>query len=130
MGFFKSDEEKQAEREEKLNKIMASYELEELDDKYKKAINAINAEMSGTGFMELGNMLSFDEKTAARLNTYYLNALIQQNWIIIRELNDLINSLKNANFSTDSRSNNNMETHINEDEILSNLISKLENENK
>lgn len=89
MGFFKSEEEKQAEREAKLNKIMAKYELNDLEDKYKNAVSNINSELAGTNMMELGNMLSFDEKTAARLNTYYINALIQQNWIIIRQLDEI-----------------------------------------
>ena len=89
MGFFKSKEEKQAERESKLNKIMAKYELNDLEDKYKNAVNNINSELAGTNMMELGNMLSFDEKTASRLNTYYINALIQQNWIIIRQLDEI-----------------------------------------
>ena len=131
MGFFKSEEEKQAKREEKLNNIMAKYELNNLDDKYKNAVKNINVELTGTGMMELGNMLSFDEKTAARLNTYYINALIQQNWIIIRQLNDLICSLKSINESSSSSNNNTSAiTSIDEDEILSNLISKLENEKK
>ena len=89
MGLFKSQEQKQAEREEKLNNIMAKYELNDLEDKYKNAVSNINSELAGTGMMELGNMLSFDEKTAARLNTYYMNALIQQNWIIIRQLDEI-----------------------------------------
>ena len=74
MGLFKSEQEKQAERED------------------RNSVIDINNELSGTSAMELGNMLSFDEKTAARLNTYYLNALIKQNWIIIRLLDELNNS--------------------------------------
>lgn len=93
MGFFKSEEEKQAQLIAKLNQIMAKYELSELDDKYKNAVSNINLELSGTGAMEFGNMLSFDEKTAARLNTYYMNALIQQNWIIIRQLDEISKKL-------------------------------------
>lgn len=62
MGFFKSEEEKQAEREEKLNKIMSKYELNDLEDKYKNTVKSINAELSGTGMMEFGNMFSFDKK--------------------------------------------------------------------
>lgn len=89
MGLFKSAEEKENERKQKLNKIMAKYELNELEDKYKNAVSNINSELAGTGMMELGNMFSFDEKTAGRLNTYYMNALIQQNWIIIRQLDEL-----------------------------------------
>lgn len=94
MGLFKTAEEKEAAKNEKLNKVMAKYELNELEDKYKKAVNNINSELAGTGSMELGNMLSFDEKTAARLNTYYTNALIQQNWIIIRQLNEISKKLE------------------------------------
>lgn len=93
MGLFKSEEEKQAKKEEKMHQIMAKYELNELEDKYKNAVKNINSELAGTGAMEFGNMISFDEKTAARLNTYYMNALIQQNWIIIRQLNEINKNL-------------------------------------
>lgn len=93
MGFFKSEEEKQAIKEEKINKMMAQYGLEALDNKYRNAVKDINSELSGTGMMEFGNMLSFDEKAAARLNTYYTNALIKQNWIIIRQLDEISKKL-------------------------------------
>lgn len=93
MGLFKSEEEKQAIKEEKIDKMMKQYGLEDLDNKYRNAVRNINSELSGTGMMELGNMLSFDEKTAARLNTYYTNALIQQNWIIIRQLDEISKKL-------------------------------------
>lgn len=62
MGLFKSEQEKQAEREEKINKIMAKYGLNELSDKYRNSVIDINNELSGTSAMEFGNMLSFDEK--------------------------------------------------------------------
>lgn len=94
MGLFKSEEEKQAIQQEKLNKLMAKYELNELEDKYQNAIKNINIELAGTSAMEFGNILAYDEKTAARLNTYYLNSLIKQNWIIIRQLNDINKKLK------------------------------------
>lgn len=93
MGLFKSEDEKKAEREEKLNNMMAKYELNELEDKYKNAVKNINTELSGAGVMGLGNMLSFDEKTAARINSYYLSSLVQQNWIIIRQLNEISKKL-------------------------------------
>ena len=38
MGFFKSEEEKQAIRDEKMNKIMAKYELSNLSSKYSNAV--------------------------------------------------------------------------------------------
>lgn len=94
MGLFKSEEEKQVTQQEKINKIMAKYELNELEEKYQNSVKNINVELAGTGAMEFGNMLSFDEKTAARLNIYYLNTLIKQNWIIIRQLNDINKNLK------------------------------------
>lgn len=94
MGLFKSEEEKQAIQQEKLNKLMAKYELNELEDKYQNAVKNINIELAGTSAMEFGNILAYDEKTAARLNIYYLNSLIKQNWIIIRQLNDINKKLK------------------------------------
>ncbi len=93
MGLFKTAEEKQQEAIAKLNQMLAKYELNDLDPKYINAVVGINSELSGTGFMEVGNMLSFDEKTAARLNTYYTNALIKQNWIIIRQLDEISKKL-------------------------------------
>lgn len=93
MGLFKSEEEKQQIKDEKLNNIRTKYGLNEIGDKYKNAIDDINTELLNSGSLELSNMLSFDEKLATRMITHYLNILVQQNWIITRQLNDINNKL-------------------------------------
>lgn len=89
MGLFESKEEKQQKREEKINQLLSKYELNNISKEYINAIQNINAELSGTGLIEFGSFLSYSDKDTQRLHSYYLNALIQQNWIIIRQLNEI-----------------------------------------
>ena len=72
---------------------MAKYELNELETKYRNAIVNINSELAGSGLSEFGNLLSPDANTAARIQAQYLNSLVQQNWIIIRQLDEISKKL-------------------------------------
>lgn len=87
MSLFdgKSKEERQAE---KLQKMMHKYHLENIDPKYSDAVKDIQNELLGTGLGELGVKLSMPDITKA-LPIYYLRTLIEQNWIIIRQLDDI-----------------------------------------
>lgn len=85
--MFGNNEDKQ---KEKIEKLMKKYELENLDSKYANAVQNINTELAGNKAMELGNFLAPDQKTTNRLLVSELNALVQQNWIIIRMLDDLL----------------------------------------
>ena len=89
MGLFGSPEEKAAKQEEKLNKMMEKYGLEKLPAEYRDKVKEINTELMGTGMMEAGLKLSMSGKTEEVLQVYYLKAIMEQNWIIIRLLNDL-----------------------------------------
>ena len=93
MGFFKSEEEKQAIRDEKMNKIMAKYELSNLSSKYSNAVKNINSELTGSGLSEFGNLLNPDTNTALKVQIQFLNAIVQQNWIIIRQLDEISKKL-------------------------------------
>lgn len=94
MGLFKSSEEKEQIKEEKAKKIMAKYELSEISEKYYNAVNNINSELAGSGLGELGNLLSPDANTASRIQIQMLNSIMQQNWIIIRQLDELNKKLE------------------------------------
>ena len=93
MGLFKTEEEKQQKKEEKLRKIMQKYELENLSSEYANAIRNINSELAGSGLGEFGNLLAPDEKTSLRIQTQFLNSIVQQNWIMIRQLDEISKKL-------------------------------------
>ena len=94
MGLFKSQEEKQQILEEKTKKVLEKYELTELSNEYINAVKNINSELAGSGLSEFGNLLAPDQNTSLRVQTQFLNAIVQQNWIIIRQLNDINKKLE------------------------------------
>ncbi len=89
MGIFASAEEKEAKKEAKLNAMMAKYGLENLSPEYRDKVKDISLELMGTGLMEAGMALSFNAKSEDALQVYYLRALVEQNWIIIRLLDEI-----------------------------------------
>lgn len=97
MGLFgekKSEEEKQNEL---LEKFMQKYQLEELDGKDLVILKRIAVDLAGNGFFKAGMALSF-AKGEEQAKVTYLSALVEQNWMIIRQLSRLnknIEELKN-----------------------------------
>lgn len=77
--------------QEKLEKLMKKYELDNIEDKYINAVKNINGELAGSKLMEVGNLLAPSQTTTNQLLVIHLNAIMQQNWIIIRLLNDIKN---------------------------------------
>ena len=89
MGLFKSEEEKAAKAEEKVQKLMAKYHLEEVSPEYAEAVREISLEMAGNGLMDLGITLSGKSEDVAKISC--LRAIYEQNWIIIRLLDKIAN---------------------------------------
>lgn len=94
MGLFINEEKKQQQQEEKNKKILAKYELENISKEYTNAIKNINSELAGSGLGELGNLLAPNAANASRIQIQFLNTIVQQNWIIIRQLDDLNKKIK------------------------------------
>lgn len=88
MGLFDSKEVKDAKKEEKLNAMMAKYGLESLSPEYREKVKDINDELLGMGFMEAGMKLSM-AKSEDQMKVSYLHALVEQNWMIIRLLDEI-----------------------------------------
>lgn len=93
MGFFKS-------KEEKDENMLTKYGLETLNDPRDiESVRKIASELSGTGVMEAGMSLSsFGRKTEDILPVYYQRTLVEQNWIMIRQLDKiaaLLESIEN-----------------------------------
>ena len=91
MGIFGNAEDKEAKKEAKIDAMMAKYGLENLSPEYRSKVKDINSELVGTGLMEAGMTLSFNAKTEDQLQVYYLKAILEQNWMIIRLLDEIKN---------------------------------------
>lgn len=77
---------------EKLKATMQKYGLEDLrDDRDFKSCKNIAADLAGNKLMEVGSLLKGNPSDAAKMS--YLHAIIEQNFIIIRQLDRIANLL-------------------------------------
>ena len=98
MALFGEKKTAEEKRAEKLQKFMDRYQLEELDDKDLIVLQKIAGDLAGNQFFKAGMALSF-AKAEEQAKVTYLSALVEQNWMIIRQLSRLnknIESLKDS----------------------------------
>lgn len=91
MGLFGGKESKEYKKLAKMQEIASKYHLEDINPKDLEAIKNINYELMGTGLMEFGTLLT--GKAEDNVKIAYLNTLIQQNWVIIRQLDEISKKL-------------------------------------
>lgn len=91
MGLFGNNEDKEAKKEARLDAMMAKYGLENLSPEYRSKVKDINLELIGTGLMETGMKLSMNAKVEDQLQVQYLRTIMEQNWMIIRLLDEIKN---------------------------------------
>ena len=84
-----SKEEKDAR---KTAELMQKYGLDYISEKDKESIRKILSNLVGTGMMKTGVSLSLG-KPEEHVKMAYLYALMEQNWIIIRQLDRISNLL-------------------------------------
>lgn len=95
MALFGNKEDKEAKQQEKIQRMLSKYGLESLSDPQDIAsVQNIVTELAGSSLMEVGNLLAPDEKTANQIQIQYQRTLVEQNFIIIRQL-DRINKALN-----------------------------------
>lgn len=83
---------KEDKKLKKAQAIMNKYGLGSLSPEYVDAAKNINLELAGTGAMEFG--LALTGKPEDNTKIAYLNTLIAQNWIIIRQLDEINKKMK------------------------------------
>ena len=83
MGLF-NNEDKQLEKAEK---IMKKYHLEKISADYQEQVKEISTDLAGNKMIEAGTLLQGNAVDLAKLS--YLSAIMKQNWIIIRLLDEL-----------------------------------------
>ena len=87
MALFGNNEEKKAE---KAQALLRRYGLENLSDQRDiQAVQNIAYDLMGNKAIELGTLLQGNGSDAAKMS--YLNAIMQQNFIIIRLFDKIAN---------------------------------------
>lgn len=85
MGLFSKDETKMERTARKEQEILERYGLTEVSPMDIESIRKIIADLSGNGLFKAGMALTF-AKGEEQAKVTYLSALVEQNWIIIRQL--------------------------------------------
>lgn len=92
MGLFNTNNEKKEEKQKrKMQETLNKYELNNLDPKYANAVNNISLALAGNNLIELGSTLGMT--SAENLTTSYLKAIVEQNFIMIRQLDEISKKL-------------------------------------
>ena len=89
MALFGNQEEKQAKSAEKARQLMAKYGLENIDPQYAEAVQKIATDLAGSGLSQFGGLLSNDDKAMNRAQTQFTKAILEQNFIMIRQLDQI-----------------------------------------
>ena len=93
MSLFGAKETKEDKAARKAQAVMDKYGLSEIEPKDLESVRTITNSLMGNSLIELGNALTGSGVDSAKLS--YLRALVEQNWIIIRQLDRLNKRLDN-----------------------------------
>lgn len=88
MALFGERKTKEEKEQEKLQQFMERYQLEDLDEKDLLVLNKIATDLAGNSWFKAGMALSF-AKAEEQAKVGYLSALVEQNWMITRQLSRL-----------------------------------------
>ena len=91
MGLFNNNESKEEKKERKAREILAKYQLENLSSEYAKSVKNISLSLAGTDLIEIASTMGM--KSAEILTTSYLKSIVEQNFIIIRQLDEISKKL-------------------------------------
>lgn len=93
MAIFGNNESKEEKKAKKTEALLAKYGLQDLaDQRDLENVKAISNSLMGNKLIELGTALSGSGEDSAKMS--YLSALVEQNWIIIRQLDKLNKALE------------------------------------
>lgn len=82
--MFGNKEEKQ---NEKLQKMLKKYNIENVSSDISEDVQAIANDLAGNKMIELGTLLQGNGADAVKMS--YLSAIMRQNWIIIKLLDEI-----------------------------------------
>lgn len=93
MLFGSRKESKEDKDARELQKFMERYQLEDLDEKDLVVLRRISLDLMGNRWFKAGMALSF-AKAEEQAKVTYLSALVEQNWMIMRQLARLNRNLE------------------------------------
>ncbi|MCZ0702020.1 hypothetical protein J2T56_003125 [Natronobacillus azotifigens] len=98
MGLFgsKDDDKKMTKDEKQMQKFMEKYQLEDLDEKDLQVLKRVANDLVGNGLFKMGMALSF-AKAEEQAKVTYLSAIVEQNWMMIRQLGRLNKNIEKLN---------------------------------
>ncbi|WP_051585920.1 hypothetical protein [Caldanaerobius polysaccharolyticus] len=88
MSLFGKKETPEEKQQKELQMFMDRYQLEDLDEKDLIVLRRISQDLAGNKWFKAGMALSF-AKAEEQAKVTYLSALVEQNWMIIRQLSRL-----------------------------------------
>lgn len=88
MALFNGKDSRDDRRAQKDIELMEKYGLTNLDRRDINSVRKIINDLMGSGLMKTGMALSF-AKAEEQVKVATLSALVEQNWIIIRQLDRL-----------------------------------------
>ncbi len=95
MALFKSAEEKAEAQAQKEQKLLERFGLQTLSNREDiESVQRIARELAGSGLSEFGALLSNNDTAMNRAQTQYTRAIMEQNFIIIRQLDRLASLLE------------------------------------
>ena len=93
MGIFGGEKQTKEEKQKtKTDEMMKKYGLDGMEGKDVESVKRIVNDLVGNNFLKAGMALSF-AKAEDQAKVTYLSALVEQNWIIIRQLNEISRKL-------------------------------------
>lgn len=93
MALFNSKESKEDKQARKAQEMLEKYGMNDLSDERDiAAVKQIAWELTGSNIAEVGMLLSSSAEDNSKIA--YLRSLIEQNWIIIRQLDRLNKNLE------------------------------------
>ena len=94
MGLFGNGETKEEKKARKIQELLQKYGLDNLSDpRDLEAVKNISNNLAGNNLIELGTALQGNGVDSAKLT--YMRAIMEQNFIIIRQLDRLNRNLEN-----------------------------------
>lgn len=84
-------------KEEKTEAYLAARGVKGLSKDSYEQVRRVANEMAGSGLLTAGLALSFSSNSVDQVKLSYLSALVEQNWILINQNQQIIDELKKLN---------------------------------
>lgn len=97
MAIFGRDKESKEEKEaRKAKEFMETKGLMGLESDISEQVNNVARSLTGLGLMQTGMALSF-AKAEEQAKVGYASAQVEQNWIMIKQQDDILKELRKLN---------------------------------